>query len=324
MRKRVLVIGGTRFFGIHLVQRLIDAGHAVTIATRGRAGDPFGDRVRRLHVDRRDPAAMAAAFADIAELDVVFDQMCYRAQDARIATTVLHGRVGRYVMASTIEVYDRSYGAIARPFGEDDAVLDDGTPEVDEPSYADGKRQAEAVLLATDAFPVVCVRIGHVLAGPEDFTGRLQRYVSLARTGTALRHSVPSARTSFIGVAGITAFLAWAGDAAFTGAINAASHAWSAVELHARVAAALGQPARLEPVTAATPPATLSAFDYAAPYEMHTTRARDAGHTFDPDDRWLDDAILRHAGRSEPPAAPRSSALEAPASVTAAVRPADA
>jgi len=295
MKKRILVIGGTRFFGIHLVQRLIDAGHAVTIATRGRAGDPFRDAVRRLHVDRRDPAAMATAFADGAEFDVVFDQMCYRAQDARIAADVLRGRVGRYVMASTLEVYDRCYGATARPFVESDAVLDDGGPEVEAPDYPDGKRQAEAVLAATDAFPVVRVRIGHVVAGPEDFTGRLQGYVARVRAGAALRHSHPSARTSFIGIAGITAFLAWAGDAALTGPINAASHAWSAVELHERVAAALGQPARREPVTAAVPPTTLSAFDYATPYEMSTARATDAGHRFDPDDGWLDDAIQRHA-----------------------------
>jgi hypothetical protein len=221
----------------------------------------------------------------------VFDQMCYRAADARAIAAVLRGRVGRYVMASTLEVYDRGYGAIARPFVEADAVLDDGGPEADEPGYADGKRQAEAVLAATDAFPVVRVRIGHVLAGPQDFTGRLASYVALARAGGALRHSVPSARTSFISAAGIAAFLAWAGDATFTGAINAASHAWSAVELHERIAAALGQPARLAPVTAPAPPATLSPFDYGAPFELSTARARDAGHRFDPDERWLDEAI---------------------------------
>ena len=41
----ILVIGGTRFFGIHMVNELLTAGHDVTIATRGKASDSFGDKV---------------------------------------------------------------------------------------------------------------------------------------------------------------------------------------------------------------------------------------------------------------------------------------
>ena len=32
---KILVIGGTRYFGIHMVNKLLEQGHAVTIATRG-------------------------------------------------------------------------------------------------------------------------------------------------------------------------------------------------------------------------------------------------------------------------------------------------
>lgn len=39
----ILVIGGTRFFGIHMVNELLTAGYDVTIATRGKASDSFGD-----------------------------------------------------------------------------------------------------------------------------------------------------------------------------------------------------------------------------------------------------------------------------------------
>ena len=41
----ILVSGGTRFFGIHMVNELLTAGHDVTIATRGKASDSFGDKV---------------------------------------------------------------------------------------------------------------------------------------------------------------------------------------------------------------------------------------------------------------------------------------
>lgn len=45
---KILVIGGTRFFGIHMVNELLKLGHDVTIATRGIASDGYGDKVREL------------------------------------------------------------------------------------------------------------------------------------------------------------------------------------------------------------------------------------------------------------------------------------
>lgn len=44
----ILVIGGTRFFGIHMVNELLTAGYDVTIATRGKASDSFGDIQKRI------------------------------------------------------------------------------------------------------------------------------------------------------------------------------------------------------------------------------------------------------------------------------------
>ena len=38
---KILVLGGTRFFGIHMVNDLIEKGHEVTIATRFRFQNPF-------------------------------------------------------------------------------------------------------------------------------------------------------------------------------------------------------------------------------------------------------------------------------------------
>ena len=41
MMAKVLVIGGTRFFGKHLVEKLVQQGHDVTIATRGQHDNPL-------------------------------------------------------------------------------------------------------------------------------------------------------------------------------------------------------------------------------------------------------------------------------------------
>ena len=45
---KILVLGGTRFFGVHLVCALLEDGHEVTIATRGRTPDSFGSQVSRI------------------------------------------------------------------------------------------------------------------------------------------------------------------------------------------------------------------------------------------------------------------------------------
>jgi len=51
---KILVLGGTRFFGVHMVKTLLDYGVEVTIATRGNAKDKFSDRVHRIKLDRTD------------------------------------------------------------------------------------------------------------------------------------------------------------------------------------------------------------------------------------------------------------------------------
>jgi len=51
---KVLVIGGTRFFGIPMVYELLKQGHDVTIATRGNNIDTFGEKVKRIILDHSD------------------------------------------------------------------------------------------------------------------------------------------------------------------------------------------------------------------------------------------------------------------------------
>lgn len=50
MPMNILILGGTRFFGIHTVNELLKNGHDVTIATRGRAADKFSGSVKRAYL----------------------------------------------------------------------------------------------------------------------------------------------------------------------------------------------------------------------------------------------------------------------------------
>jgi nucleoside-diphosphate-sugar epimerase len=306
MRKNILVIGGTRYFGKLLVQRLLRAGHRVTIATRGyapdRFGERFGDQFSRVRVDRRSEAAMRNAFRD-AHFDVVHDQMCYSPLDAAISVRVFAGKVGRYVMTSTIDAY-RPLAPHGSPFAEDalrveaqpiDAAYPWHDPALASDSYVAGKVQAEAYLVRDGSLPLATVRLAHVLGGPEDFTGRLAHYVDLVRRRGQLAYTDAAARVSFMEASGAADFLAWAGAQDFRGPVNAADDgALSAFDLHARVAAVLDEAPRAVKVTELVRPGVLSPFDFAAPLALDTSRAKALGYRFGHTDEWIDDVIRHH------------------------------
>ncbi|MGB9108401.1 MAG: NAD-dependent epimerase/dehydratase family protein, partial [Telluria sp.] len=249
MSKNILVIGGTRFIGRLLVQRLLHAGHRVTIATRGYAPDPFGQRIQRIRTDRRNETAMRK-LAEAGPYDIVYDQLCYSPLDAAIAVRSFAGKVGRYVMTSTIDAY-RALGADrASPLKEADLAVEAQAIDTAYPwhdprrateCYVSGKVQAEAYLTRDGSLPLVTPRLAHVLGGPEDFTGRLAHYVELARAGAALDYTSEDAAVSFMTGHGAADFLVWTGLQDFMGPVNAACDgALSAVALHRRVGEVLG------------------------------------------------------------------------------------
>ena len=304
MHKNILVIGGTRYFGKLLVQRLLQAGHRVTIATRGLAPDPFGSRIERIRVDRRNESAMRAAFANTPGYDIVYDQMCYSPLDAAISARVFAGKVKRYIMASTIDVYRPLLGSQDAPFAETDInvlaqPIDTRYPWHDPKlaceSYVMGKLQAEAYFYRDGTLPVVSVRIGHVLAGAEDFTGRLAHYVDLVRLGAPLRYTNAAAASSFMSAQSVTDFLVWTGARDFKGPVNAACDgALSAFDLYHRVGMALDEPVKALPASKTAQAGQLSPFDLPSQLMADTSRAKQLGYRFGHSDEWLDILIRQH------------------------------
>jgi nucleoside-diphosphate-sugar epimerase len=303
MSKTILVIGGTRFIGRLLVQRLLRAGHRVTIATRGYAPDPFGERVNRIRVDRRNDLAMRA-LAKAGPFDIVYDQMCYSPLDAAIAVRTFAGKVGRYVMTSTVDAYralgPRTGGALRETdLAIEAQAIDTAYPWHDPrratECYVSGKLQAEAYLARDGSLPLVTPRLGHVLGGPEDFTGRLAHYVELARAGGTLPYTDEHAAASFTTAHAAADFLFWAGMEDFMGPVNAACDgALSAYQLYQRVGEVLDAPVRTRRAMPSSASDRLSPFDLPGAMVLDTSRAKALGYRFGHTDEWLDHTIRQH------------------------------
>ena len=70
----VLVIGGTRFFGIHMVNKLLENGHQVTIATRGNTVVKFNNSVDKIIFDRNNDESIKKTFLG-KKYDIVIDKI---------------------------------------------------------------------------------------------------------------------------------------------------------------------------------------------------------------------------------------------------------
>ncbi|MGW7058830.1 reductase [Streptomyces sp. NPDC054904] len=316
--ERILVIGGSRYFGKHLVTLLRDAGNEVTVLNRGSIVPPDG--VGRLVADRDDERQLGEALGP-RTFDAVVDQVCYTPHQAAVARRVFGGgRTGRYVMTSTMEVYDPAtfsppltgHGSallsahphpLPHPLPVAEECVDPlGLPPIlpaaagaEAPSgpaaaYAEGKRRAEAVFLRDPAFPYVSVRSAHVLGGGRaEFTGRLAHYVGRIGAGLPVdvhEHPYP---TSFIHHREIAEFLAWAVAGGFTGPVNASSDgALTVTRLCELIAARVGRPPRYRTVPRGH---EASPFSFDRPYALDNGRAARLGFAFSRTEDWLPEVV---------------------------------
>ncbi|WP_274652852.1 redoxin domain-containing protein [Paenibacillus humicola] len=225
---KILVLGGTAFFGRRLVHLLLAEGHDVTIATRGQTPDDFGDAVTRIKVDRTNRDAMKEAFGNC-YYDVIYDQICFNPQDAKTAVEAFGDRVKRYILTSSMAVY----------YSKDTEITeDDFMPEqygydlnAQKYDYGEGKRQAEAFFFRNAAFPVVAVRAAMVVSGTDDYTGRFDYYVSHVAEHKSIGVLESEHPISYVTAWDAAEFLHFFGAKSdFVGPINAANSGYLSIQ----------------------------------------------------------------------------------------------
>ena len=216
---KILVLGGTRFFGIHMVNDLIDKGHDVTIATRGITPDYFDDAVSRIRFDRTDEDSIKAVIAG-AHYDVIIDKIAYCSEDIRKIMETAD--CDKYICMSTTAVYDPKHiNTVEEDF--------DGTAgeliwcdRKDYP-YDVIKRQAEYALW--QKYPEknwIAVRYPFV-TGRDDYTKRLYFYVEHVLNQIPMKIDNPDSGMAFIKSDEAGKFLSFLADKDFKGAVNGSS-----------------------------------------------------------------------------------------------------
>ncbi|WP_135230619.1 NAD-dependent epimerase/dehydratase family protein [Deinococcus fonticola] len=182
---RILVLGGARLVGRHIVEALVAAGHEVTMLSRGQTQADLPAAVERLLGDRNDGAPGLSALAG-RSWDACVDVSGYTPRQVRASAEFLKGRVGRYVFISTVSVYAEQN---RHPILETDPLLPPAAEDVTEvtgETYGPLKVTCEAIV--QEVYEDACTILRpQLVTGPHDGTRRYSYWPDrAAREGTML------------------------------------------------------------------------------------------------------------------------------------------
>jgi len=179
---KILIIGGTKFLGRHLVDSALARGHAVTLFNRGKTNPNLFPQVETILGDREHDLEKLAG----REWDAVIDVAGYFPRIVRLSATGLERNVGRYVFISSISVYsDVSKVGIdeSHPVG---TIEDETIEEITGESYGPLKVLCEKATLETYGERGLVIRPG-LIVGPHDPSDRFTYWpVRVARGGEVL------------------------------------------------------------------------------------------------------------------------------------------
>ncbi len=279
---KILVIGGTRYFGIHMVNKLLEQGYKVTIATRGKTRDNYRDKVERIILQRTNQESVREALIG-KHFDVVIDKIAYCSNDIKYVMDVVD--CDKYIYMSSTSVYDPK--VINTRENDFDAMAKEliWCDRKDFP-YEEIKRQAECALW--QAYPDknwIAVRYPFAI-GKDDYTKRLQFYVEHVMNEQPMFVDNIDCQMGYIRSDEAGEFLAYLVDKDVKGAINgSAKGTISLREIINYVEAKTGKKAILSEDGEPAP------YNGEPEYSINTEKAESLGYQFSVLEDWIHELI---------------------------------
>lgn len=190
---KLLVLGGTVFLGVHLVEAAKRAGHEVTIFTRGQSNPQLFPDVEKLYGNR--DGNMSALTGR--RWDAVIDTSGYVPRIVRQSAELLADAVDTYVYVSSVSAYED----LSAPGADETSPV--GVPEdpdTEEVGKYYGVLKAACERTIEEILPqrTLHIRPG-LLVGPHDPSDRFTYWpIRLKRGGRVLAPGNPDAQVQFI------------------------------------------------------------------------------------------------------------------------------
>jgi 2'-hydroxyisoflavone reductase len=211
---RLLVLGGTRFLGRHLVEHALASGHELTLFNRGQTNPELFPEAEKIRGDRTSDLSSLGG----RDWDAVVDVATFLPRVVRLSVEALRDRVGRYVYVSSISAYaDQSVPPVE---GAATAALED--PETEDPEQYGGLKAAcEQIVEEVFGERALIVRPS-LIVGPDDPTDRFTYWPRrVAEGGPVLAPAPPDAPVQFVDVRDLGAWIVHATERGLGGVYNA-------------------------------------------------------------------------------------------------------
>ena len=199
----LLILGGTKFLGLHLVKEALNRGHEVTIFTRGSVDSSFlPKQVEKLFGDREGNLSALEG----RKWDAVIDTSGYVPRIVKDSAQLLSKACDMYAFVSSISVY-KDFSKQVDENSQVGELEDISIEAVNGETYGPLKALSENEV--RNAFPegALIIRPG-LIVGPNDYTDRFTYWpVRIALGGDVVVPGNSDAAVQFIDVRDLATFI---------------------------------------------------------------------------------------------------------------------
>lgn len=199
---KILILGGTRFLGRHIVNSARARGHEVTLFNRGKTNPDLFRNIKTITGDReKDLNQLEGSW------DAVIDTCGYVPRLVKLSANLLKLKTEKYVFISSISVYE-NFSKIG--INESDPVAklaDESVEEITGETYGALKALCEKTVQDVIGIDSLIIRPG-LIVGPHDPTDRFTYWVKrVADGGEILAPDRPEVLTQLIDVRDLADFI---------------------------------------------------------------------------------------------------------------------